>query len=140
MRKIALPLPGALDQAEIWVDGARLEDMDRHHRSNLIPFLRGNKRRLFLMAHPDATLGDATGLAAEEWLAATPLMGRLVELERGLTIDERRETAERNAAHEAATGYQKIRADEVLDEIEADELEGHEQWVSDIAGLPGGEW
>lgn len=98
-----------LHQAEVWIDATfsvhRLDTMDPHHRSNLIPFLRGNKRTLFCLVHdvvPDAQ-------TAEEWLESTPLMRRLVELEAGRPIDDRRATAERNAAYERATGYQKVR-------------------------------
>lgn len=98
-----------LMQDEVWVNGQALEDLDVHHRANLIPFLRGNKRRLYLVSHPGAVLRDATPAAAEEWLVTTPLMRRLVELEQGRALDDRRATAERNAAHEKATGYQKIR-------------------------------
>lgn len=101
-------LPGVLQQDQIWVNGERLEEMDRHHRANLIPFLRGNVCALYGVHHgvPSEAFTDAE---AEEWLAATPLMCRLVELEAGRPIDERRETFERNQTFEALTGYQKVR-------------------------------
>jgi hypothetical protein len=111
MNHIALPLPEVLDQDQVWIHGEALEDMDPHHRRNLIPFLRGNKQRLYLRAHPDRPVGTPQALSAnaEEWLARTPLMRRLCELEAGRPIDERRATAERNAAFEKATGYRKVR-------------------------------
>lgn len=106
-------LPSLLDQAEIWVDGSGreflLDAMDRHHRANLIPFLRGNAITLWLAAHRHVAGRSCTMALAEEWLERTPLMRRLVELEAGRPIDERRETFDRNQAFEAETGYQKVR-------------------------------
>lgn len=104
---IVLPLPEVLGQSERWIGGQALDEMDRHHRANLIPFLRRNALALYA-----ATFGvdaDPAGQPeAEEWLEQTPLMRRLVELEQGRPIEERRETHERNQAYEAATGYRKI--------------------------------
>ncbi len=98
----------ALLQDEIWVEAGRivaLEDLDPDHRANLIPFLRRNARAYHL-----ATTGSDTSPAeAEEWLEQTPLMRRLVEMEKGRSIEERRATHQRNQAYEAATGYEKIR-------------------------------
>lgn len=106
-------LPDALQQAEVWVDATGrellLDAMDRHHRANLIPFLRGNAVTLWIRAHPTASIVSGTPAAAQEWLEQTPLMRRLVELEAGRPIDDRRETFERNRQHELATGYQKVR-------------------------------
>lgn len=100
-----------LDQTDVWIDGDakvhRLDTMDRHHRANLIPFLRGNKITIYRVAHGVSAESPQT---AEEWLDATPLMRRLIELEQGRPIDDRRATAERNAFHEVATGYRKVRA------------------------------
>jgi hypothetical protein len=93
-------LAEALAQDELWVDGQRLGEMDRHHRANLIPFLRRSAEALRLAA-------GAPG-PAEDWLERTPLMRRLTELERGRPIEERKETARRNAEYEAETGYEKI--------------------------------
>lgn len=124
-------LPRVLEQDQVWVNGERLDEMDRHHRANLIPFLRGNARTLQRMAERiywgsslaavdwlEASDGVAGAqaeaeaqfeLPADDWLERTPLMRRLVELEAGRPIDERRETFERNQEFERATGYQKVR-------------------------------
>jgi len=102
-----LALPAALDQDERWIRGEPLVDMDRHHRANLIPFLRRNVVVLYAVAH-DVTQDEFTPAEAEEWLEQTPLMRRLVELEAGRPLEERRETFERNQTHQAETGYQKI--------------------------------
>lgn len=101
-------LPSTLDQAEVWVDGQRLEDMDRHHRANLIPFLRRSALALYADTF-DVDPDPAGQPEAEEWLELTPLMRRLVELEAGRPIEERRETFERNRRYEEATGYRKVR-------------------------------
>ncbi len=94
--------PRLLDQAEIWVDANRtvhrLDEMDPHHRANLIPFLRSWAREL-LPNHPDPQVG----------LAETPLMRRLMELEEARPIEDRKATQARNRRHEEATGYQKSR-------------------------------
>ena len=76
-----------LDQTERWGDHD-LESMDPHHRSNLIPFLRGNARTLYGLAHPEIDRRDIDPQAAEDWLAAKPLMVRLCELyeERGIAL------------------------------------------------------
>lgn len=103
-----------LGQSDIWIDGAgavhQLDEMDRHHRANLIPFLRGNVLALYIAAHPDGPGEDVNDRGSlEEWLEATPLMRRLVELEQDRPLDERSETDTRNREFEAATGYQKVR-------------------------------
>lgn len=106
-----------LAQTRVWIDAdgkrRRLTRMDPHHRANLIPFLRGNAKTIMAMAAYDewraaADEGDLDR-AAQEWIANTPLMRRLCELEAGRPIEERRETAQRNAIYEQATGYQKVR-------------------------------
>lgn len=111
-------LPTILDQDEVWVDGAgqshRLEEMDRHHRANLIPFLRRSAVTLYIDAlRRGVTFAghdDREGQSiAESWLEQTPLMRRLVELEQGRPIEERRATFDRNQAFEAETGYVKAR-------------------------------
>lgn len=94
-----------LAQDEFWIGGRRIDDMTPGHRSNLIPFLRGNKVTL----HRSCTGEDATPAEAEEWLLATPLMQRLVAGEQGRPLEERRQLAERNAEFEAETGYEKVR-------------------------------
>lgn len=104
-----------LDQDRIWIDKDgvrhRLDTMDPDHRANLIPFLRGNVRTLYSIdrGFPVALRDDIDPIEAEEWLAATPLMRKLVELEQGRPIDDRRATNERNRRHERETGYQKVR-------------------------------
>lgn len=111
-----------LHQTEIWIDVAgnrfELATMDRHHRANLIPFLRGNAQTLQRAAafrhwrSPVAAQhgGDAQfAMPAEDWLEQTPLMRRLVELEAGRPIEDRKLTDDRNRAYEAATGYVKVR-------------------------------
>lgn len=126
-------VPSSLFQAEVWVDAAgvehRLEAMDRHHRANLIPFLRGNARTLqraaevayfrsalAMVGNPSDGVADAQDaieamfeIPAEDWLEQTPLMRRLVELEAGRPIEQRLITRIRNKAHEARTGYRKVR-------------------------------
>lgn len=107
MRVIVRPLPGVLDQADVWVHGERLEDMDRHHRANLIPFLR--RSALTLHAASFGIDADPVGRPeAEEWLEQRPLMRRLVELEQSRPIEDRHETHRRNVAYEKATGYRKV--------------------------------
>lgn len=102
-----LPLQDVIHQDERWVDGQLVTEMDRHHRANLIPFLRRNAQALYA-AHLDVDQATLPPTAAEEWLEQTPLMRRLTALEAGRPIEERAETAQRNAAHEAETGYQKL--------------------------------
>lgn len=102
-----LSLTAALGQDRVWIRGERLADMDRHHRANLIPFLRRNRVVLYSAVH-GVPGEEFDAEQAEEWLEATPLMRRLVELEQGRPIDERRETHVRNQSYEAETGYQKI--------------------------------
>jgi hypothetical protein len=113
-----MTLPSVLQQSDVWVDGdgreLLLDAMDRHHRANLIPFLRGNAVTLYLThvgrggEYPEHD-GRPGPVIAEEWLEHTPLMRRLVELESGRPIEERRETFERNGRYEKATGYRKVR-------------------------------
>lgn len=103
-----------LNQDDVWIDGDlqvhQLDEMDRHHRANLIPFLRGNVLTLYIAAHPDGPSEDVADRGSlEEWLEATPLMRRLVDLERGRPIEDRAATDARNRAYELATGYQKVR-------------------------------
>lgn len=125
---------GILQQDEVWVtaDGRelRLEEMDAGHRSNLIPFLRGNARTLqaaareaFYATTPDPYFDDlsdgvANALArmeayfdtpAEEWLEWTPLMRRLVALEQGIPYLTRMRWAAENKAYELTHGYKKVR-------------------------------
>lgn len=100
-------LPWILEQDVHWVTGKALDEMDRHHRANLIPFLRRSALALHA-AFWDIDEDPAGRVEAEEWLEQTPLMRRLVQLEAGRPIEERRETHERNQAYEAETGYQKI--------------------------------
>jgi hypothetical protein len=101
--------------------------MDRHHRANLIPFLRRNVSTLYartMLAHSAETVGCRYdderhavdlrwgwrgGEIPEDWLEQTPLMRRLTELEAGRPFLERKATAVRNALYEAATGYRKVR-------------------------------
>lgn len=128
MSTIVRPLPGVLDQDEVWVHGERLETMDRHHRANLIPFLRRNaealqraaeqdyyRSLLFLATDPSDGVADAQHaieaefeMPAEDWLERRPLMRRLVELEAGRPIEQRRLTQLRNRIYEIATGYRKV--------------------------------
>lgn len=109
---MATMLPEILQQDEVWVDATGrellLDAMDRHHRANLIPFLRGNVCLLY-GSHYDLPSAAFTNAEAEDWLEQTPLMRRLVELERGRPITDRALTAARNAIHEARTGYRKVR-------------------------------
>lgn len=91
-----------LNQDQVWTRGQRLDQLDPHHRANLIPFLRGNVRSLKTWAPDDPR-------DPEDWLADTPLMRRLCEMEAGRSLDDRRATSERNQAHERATGYRKVR-------------------------------
>lgn len=129
---VAPALPAALLQDDVWIRGERLEEMDRHHRANLIPFLRRNRVVLYAAMH-DVTRDEFTDLEAEEWLEATPLMRRLCALEAGRPIDDRRATHERNKAYEADTGYQPItlRLSDELDDMDADErwYALHDGWV-----------
>lgn len=104
---VPIPLQVAVMQDRVWVRGQDLEEMDRHHRANLIPFLRRNSIPLYAVIH-DVSVGDVDPVPAEEWLEQTPLMRRLVALEVGRSIEDRKATHERNNAYEAATGYQKI--------------------------------
>lgn len=101
-----------LHQDRVWIDATgrarKLRKMDVHYRANLIPFLRGNCRTLYSFEHL-IDFASVNPAVAEEWLEQTKLMRRLVELEHGRTIDERRSTHQRNVAHEQATGYQKVR-------------------------------
>lgn len=95
-------------QDQVWTEGGRivpLEDLDPDHRANLIPYLRRNARPFHIVT----TGADASPAEAEEWLEQTPLMRRLVDMEKGRSIDQRRATHQRNQAYEAATGYEKIR-------------------------------
>lgn len=126
-------LPDLLDQDQVWVDARGnvhdLAAMDRHHRANLIPFLRRSASTLQRIAEcrymrsglamvDDPSDGvwaaqlDAEAqfeMPAEDWLEAKPLMRKLVELEAGRSLGERRLTAIRNRAHELLTGYRKRR-------------------------------
>jgi hypothetical protein len=129
-------LPAALRQDLIWIDREgvthELTLMDPDHRSNLIPFLRGNCRTLYWLDHGAAPCDECGGLGhdeidyscaacdgrgfvlpdpatAEDWLELTPLMQRLTLLEARRPLDDRRATHERNVAHERETGYQKVR-------------------------------
>ena len=94
-------------QGRIWIDAEgqvhRLRTMDPNHRANLIPFLRRSADAIKRVCAPEDPREP------EDWLEHTPLMRRLVDLEQGRTLDERRATHERNRAHELATGYQKRR-------------------------------
>lgn len=105
----------ALTQNETWINGQTLTEMDPDHRANVIPFLRGNVRTIWiadrLLAgydHDDIPVTPSQS-ELEEWLAATPLMVALVELEAGRPIDARKATHERNQAYEQETGYEKVR-------------------------------
>src|SRR5688500_12326039 len=104
-----MDIAALLNQARVWQDGMgryiEIEAMDRHHRANLIPILRCNALTIANAAPVDVTCTAE----AEEWLEQTPLMRRLVDLERGRPIDDRRVTHERNVAFERATGYRKVR-------------------------------
>lgn len=111
-----LSLPGALDQDERWVNGVALDDLDPDHRSNLIPFLRRNADVLFAL-HEHRDRASFTDAEADEWITGTPLMRRLVAIEAGRPIEDRRATHERNVAYEQATGYQKIRLVTVPDDV-----------------------
>lgn len=126
-------LPDLLDQDQVWVDAQGnvhdLATMDRHHRANLIPFLRRSASTLQRIAEDrywrsalafvdDASDGvwgaqlDAEAqfeMPAEDWLERKPLMRRLVELEAGRSLGKRRMTALRNRAYELLTGYRKRR-------------------------------
>lgn len=100
-----------LDQDQVWVNRSgvhQLDEMDPHHRANLIPYLRGNARTLYALHH-EVPFETVTGHEAEDWLVGTPLMRRLCALEAGRSIDDRQATHERNRRHEAETGYQKVR-------------------------------
>lgn len=109
-----------LDQDEVWLRGVPLTELSEDHRANLVPFLRGNAKRLQRLAwalevygRPDVE--DASDdvwmakLDPQEWLATTPLMRRLLEFERVRPVWRRRLTAARNRAYELATGYVKVR-------------------------------
>lgn len=103
-----------LNQSEVWVNAEgihRLDDMDPDHRANLIPFLRGNARTLYgrTLADPDYGPALVSAAEAEEWMEQTPLMRRLVELEQGRPIEDRKRSADRNRRYEEKTGYQKVR-------------------------------
>lgn len=120
-----------LNQDKVWVDRNgmvyQLETMDPHYRSNLIPFLRGNARRLQEIAEDhfyEITLGmgDSDGVAnalasmeasfeapAEAWLERTPLMRKLVALEAGIPLATRKLWAIKNKAYEIRHNYKKIR-------------------------------
>jgi hypothetical protein len=104
---MAVGLPHILEQDVYWCTGKALDDMDRHHRANLIPFLRRNAVVLHDAFH-DLPEGSTEPTVAEEWLEAMPLMRRLTAMEAGRPLEERRATHERNQAHEAETGYRKI--------------------------------
>lgn len=106
-----------MQQAKVWrtregVDVA-LEEMDADHRANLIPMLRRIAAPLYLSCtlakYDHAEERGEVPVTAEEWLEATPLMRRLVELEQGRPFEERRATHERNLAYEAAhPEYRKV--------------------------------
>ena len=123
-----------LGQDKIWVDrfGREydIETMDPKYRSNLIPFLRGNAnllqtaaREFFYATTPDPFYDDvsdgvASALArmaasfdapAETWLEQTPLMRRLVALEQGVPLAQRKLWALQNKAYEIRHGYKKVR-------------------------------
>ena len=96
-----------LDQDQVW-GHHDLTTMDPDHRANLIPFLRGNLTALWRSQEgPDAEAPDRAAL--EGWLEQKPLMRRLVDLERGRPLEDRRASDMRNRAYEAETGYQKVR-------------------------------
>lgn len=112
------PATNRFDQTSVWTDGAghvhALDSMDPDHRANLIPFLRRNAVAMCMVHAPQVLAGvDVHDLhdleqAANDWLAATPLMARICELDAGRPIDERRATAVRNLVHEAETGYRRV--------------------------------
>lgn len=118
-----------LEQDKVWLDDVPLEELSVGHRTNLIPFLRGNAKTLQTIAelrYYNSSLAreedpsDGTYAAqcheeaqffttAEDWLERKPLMRKLVELVQGQSFIERKAIALRNKAHETVTGYRKIR-------------------------------
>jgi hypothetical protein len=122
-----------LGQDRVWVDARGmthdLKAMDPKHRSNLIPFLRGNAERLQREAEDEyyasslAAVGDPSDgvdmaqlqmeasfdAPAEDWLERTLLMRRLVELEQGIPLLTRKRWALENKAYEVTHGYKKVR-------------------------------
>jgi hypothetical protein len=102
--------------------------MDRHHRANLLPYLRRNAARLQAAAVQtyQSSLGlvDDPGdgvwsaqqaieaeleLEPEDWLERKPLVRKIVALEADRPVHERAATAMRNMAYELRhTGYRKV--------------------------------
>lgn len=119
----------AVMQDKVWVRGENLETMDRHHRANLIPFLRRSADTLHFACYEQLMCSELMGVEnpsdgvfaaqihaerpfdqePEDWLEQTPLMKKLIELESGRPLRDRRVTAARNKAHELLTGYKKQR-------------------------------
>lgn len=125
---IDLPtFPSVLQQDELWVDGQRIEDMDWKHRSNLVSFLRRSASTLqaasylaYLHSCPGYVEDPSDSVASvqahieasfwwesEDWLEATPLMQKLVSLERNWPWTQRVLLVMRNRAYEIITGYRK---------------------------------
>lgn len=65
-----MKMPALLHQDRIWIDKQgetyELVLMDPDHRSNLIPFLRGNCRTLYWLDHGRAPCGECGGLGEIE--------------------------------------------------------------------------